>query len=104
MGPIVNRPALQGFLTRKLPARLGCYTSIVSKPNTSDIMMRILCSVLLALASFAAYAQSSVAEPPTEHASMLTVVVFIVFFVVACVGYVAYAWWSGKKEKERGGS
>lgn len=66
-------------------------------------MMQRLCSFLLALASFSAYAQSSVAEPPTEHASMLTVVVFIAFFVVACVGYVAYAWRSGKKEQERGG-
>jgi membrane protein DedA with SNARE-associated domain len=66
-------------------------------------MMRLLCSFLLALASFIAFAQSSGAEPPVEHASMLTVVVFIVFFIVACVAYVAYAWWSGKKEKERGG-
>jgi flagellar basal body-associated protein FliL len=65
-------------------------------------MARLLCSFLLALASFCAFAQSSGAEAPTEHASMFTVVIFAVFFVVACVAYVAYAWWSGKKEKERG--
>jgi flagellar basal body-associated protein FliL len=62
-------------------------------------MVRLLCSFLLALASCAAYAQSSGAEPPAEHASLLTVVIFFVLFVAACVGYVGYAWWSGKKKK-----
>lgn len=66
-------------------------------------MVRILCSFLLALASWSAYAQSSGAEPPVEHASMLTVVIFVVLFVAGCVGFVWYTWWQGRKEKERGG-
>jgi hypothetical protein len=61
-------------------------------------MMRLLYSFLLALVSCFAYAQSSGAEPPVEHASMVTVVIFIGFFAAACVGYVAYTWWSGKKK------
>jgi hypothetical protein len=61
-------------------------------------MARLLCSFLLALASCSAFAQSSVAEAPVEHASVLTVVVFIFFFVAACVGYVGYTWWRGRKK------
>jgi predicted Na+-dependent transporter len=67
-------------------------------------MMRLLCSFLLALASSFAYAQSSTAEAPVEHASVLTVVIFIVLFVAACLGYLVYAWIGGRKKKERGGN
>jgi heme/copper-type cytochrome/quinol oxidase subunit 2 len=67
-------------------------------------MMRILCSCLLALASCCAFAQSSAAEAPVEHASVFTVVVFLVLFVAGCLGYFVYAWMSGKKRKERGGT
>jgi len=63
-------------------------------------MARILGSFLLALASLSALAQSSGAEPPVEHASMLTVVIFIFVFVAACVGYVAYTWWRGRKKED----
>lgn len=66
-------------------------------------MVRLLCSFLLALASWSAYAQSSGAEPPVEHASFLTVVIFIVFFVGSCVAYVGYTWWSGRKKEGRDG-
>jgi flagellar basal body-associated protein FliL len=65
-------------------------------------MTRLLYSFLLTLASCCVYAQSS-AEAPVEHASVLTVIIFIVVFIAGCLGYVAYAWWSGKKEKERPG-
>jgi hypothetical protein len=61
-------------------------------------MARLLCSFLLVLASCCVYAQSSGAEPPVEHANFLTVVIFIFVFVAACVGYVAYTWWRGKKK------
>jgi len=60
-------------------------------------MMRFLCGALLALASWSAYAQSP-AEPPVEHASPVTVIIFIVVFLAACVGYVGYTWWRGRKK------
>ena len=62
-------------------------------------MARLLCSFLLALASCCVYAQSSGAEPPVEHASMVTVVIFIFVFVAACVGYIGYTWWRGRKKE-----
>lgn len=64
-------------------------------------MSRLLCSFLLALASWSAFAQSSGAEPPVEHASMLTVAIFIVVFIASCVGWFAYTWWDARKKGER---
>jgi hypothetical protein len=61
-------------------------------------MMRSLCSFLLALAAGSAYAQSSVPEAPVEQASPVTVVIFVVVFLAACVGYVGYTWWRGRKK------
>lgn len=66
-------------------------------------MMRHLWGFLLTLASCCAYAQSSGAEAPVEHASMFTVVVFVVLFAAVCLGYVGYAWSSARKRKERDG-
>ena len=66
-------------------------------------MVRLLCSFLLALASCSAYAQNSGAEAPVEHASVLTVVIFVVLFVGGCVGYIGYTWWRGRQKEERGG-
>jgi hypothetical protein len=63
-------------------------------------MMRLLCSFLLAVASFSLFAQTTAAEAPTEHASMLTVVVFGVVFVASCVGVLWYMWWQSKKKGE----
>ncbi len=63
--------------------------------------MRILSTFLLALFSLAAFAQTA-AEAPVEKASAATIIVFVAFFVVSCVGYFAYAWWSDKKEKAAG--
>ena len=59
-------------------------------------MARLISAFLLILAFCSAYAQT---EAPTEHASSLTVIIFIVMFVGCCVGYVAYTWWGRKKKK-----
>ena len=63
-------------------------------------MMRYLCGFLLALASFCAFAQSKVAEAPTEQASPVVVVIFLIMFVVGCVGTLGYMWWNGKKKEK----
>jgi len=68
--------------------------------ESSETMARLLCTFLLVLASWSAFAQSSGAEPPVEHANMFTVVIFIVVFIAACVGYVGYTWWRGRKKGE----
>lgn len=90
------------MVTRKVPARWECYINHIEsrKPNASEIMVRRLCSFLLILASWCAYAQSSGAEPPVEHASLLTVAIFIFVFVAACVGYVGFTWWRGRKKED----
>jgi hypothetical protein len=62
-------------------------------------MARLLGSFLLALASLSAYAQGSGVEPPVEKVSLLAVGLFVAVFVAACVGYVGYTWWSGRKKK-----
>ncbi len=51
------------------------------------------------LVSASAFAQ---AEPPTEKASPLTVVIFLVLFVGSCVGYFVYVWWKQRKSREQG--
>ena len=61
-------------------------------------MARILCSILLALASWSAFAQTAAAEVPAEKASAFTVGIFIFLFIAGCVGYVAYTWWQGRKK------
>jgi hypothetical protein len=62
-------------------------------------MKRVLCSLPLALTSFAAFAQAT-AEAPVEHASMATVVVFGILFVGSCAGAIGYMWWQSKKKKD----
>ena len=59
-------------------------------------MFRLLSAFLVVFASCPALAQT---EAPTEHASSLTVIIFVVMFVGSCVGYVAYTWWGRKKKK-----
>ena len=66
-------------------------------------MMRLLCSLLLALASLSVFAQEKAAEAPVEHASPVVVVLFLVVFVVACVGAVGYMWWQNKNKGEGNG-
>jgi flagellar basal body-associated protein FliL len=63
-------------------------------------MNRLLSGFLLVLATCAAYAQTSTADAPAEQASMLTVILFLVLFVGACVAFVAYTWWNGRKSKQ----
>ena len=63
-------------------------------------MVRLLSGFLLVLASCCAYAQST-ADAPAEHASPVAVVIFVVLFIGACVGYVAYTWWNGRKKEQR---
>ena len=67
-------------------------------------MVRFLCSFLLTLASWAAFAQDAGAEAPVEHASMLTVVIFVVVFVASCVAWGVYTWWHGRNKAERDGT
>lgn len=59
-------------------------------------MARLLAGFILLLTMFSAFAQ---AEVPTEHASPITVIIFVVMFVGCCIGYVAYTWWGRKKKK-----
>lgn len=63
-------------------------------------MTRHLLRFLPAFISFAAVAQEKAAEAPQEHASPLTVIIFLVLFLGSCAVYGWYAWWSGRKEKE----
>lgn len=62
--------------------------------------MRILSSLLLALFSFAAFAQSAAAEAPAEKANFLTILLFLGVFAACCVGYFVYARMDAKKAKE----
>jgi hypothetical protein len=59
-------------------------------------MARLLAGFILLLTICSAFAQ---AEVPTEKASSLTVIIFVVMFVGCCVGYVGYTWWGRKKKK-----
>lgn len=64
-------------------------------------MTRNLIRFLPAVMSFAAFAQEK-AEVPQEHASPVTVIIFLVLFIGSCAAYGWYAWWSGRKEKQAG--
>ena len=64
-------------------------------------MSRLISGFLLLLSFCNAYAQTP--EPPVEHASGVTVAAFVILFVGGCLGYVWYAWWSGRKEERRKG-
>jgi hypothetical protein len=66
-------------------------------------MTQLLRTLLLAIPSTVAFAQSTGAEPPVEHASMVTVAIFIILFIGGCVGMVGYMWWNGRKEAKRDG-
>jgi uncharacterized membrane protein YdjX (TVP38/TMEM64 family) len=65
-------------------------------------MVKLLSSFLPVLACCFAYAQSSTAEAPAEHASLLTVVIFLVLFIGTCVAFVGYTWWQHRKKGQRG--
>jgi CHASE2 domain-containing sensor protein len=63
------------------------------------VMFKTLSRFLPLLIAFSAYAQT---EAPTEKASPLIVVIFLVLFVGSCVGYFAYMWWNQRKSRQRG--
>jgi flagellar basal body-associated protein FliL len=54
--------------------------------------------MLFFAAPFLARAAAAADEAPAEQASPITVILFLVLFVGACVAYVGYAWWNRKKE------
>ena len=62
-------------------------------------MAKVLSWLLPVLLISSAYAQ---AEPPTEKASPVTVVIFLLLFVGSIAGYFAYIWWNQRKKRQRG--
>ena len=63
-------------------------------------MNRLVTSLYLFLASCAAFAQSTKPEPPTEHASPLTVMIFLGLFFGSIGAYFVYLWWTRKGRKD----
>lgn len=61
-------------------------------------MLKRVLPVLFFAAPFLARAAAAADEAPAEQASPITVILFLVLFVGACVAYVGYAWWTRKKE------
>ena len=49
------------------------------------------------LIAASAYAQT--ADAPTEKASPVTVVIFLLLFVGSIAGYFGYVWWTQRKVK-----
>jgi hypothetical protein len=60
-------------------------------------MLKRLLPVLFLAAPFLARAADASQEAPAEQASPVTVILFLVLFIGACVAYVGYAWWTRKK-------
>ena len=69
------------------------------RPHQDRVMAKVLYRLLPLLIAFSAYAQ---AEPPTEKASPVTVIIFLLLFVGSCAGYFAYIWWNQRKTRQRG--
>ena len=57
---------------------------------------RLLGLLSLWLLPWIAFAQKAAEDAPAEQASPIAVVLFVVVFIVSCVGFVAYAWWKGR--------
>lgn len=64
-------------------------------------MARPLSSLILLVSPLVAFAQSKAAEAdaPVEHASTLTVVVFLALFLGSILAYVLYLWRRARHEK-----
>ena len=62
-------------------------------------MVKTLSRFVPLLIAASAYAQ---AEPPTEKASPVTVIIFLLLFVGSCAGYFAYIWWNQRKKRKSG--
>ena len=63
-------------------------------------MIRLFSWLFLTLAFCTSYAQAP--EAPAEKANLATVVIFLALFAASCIGFLAYAWWAGKKKKKQG--
>lgn len=59
-------------------------------------MARLLLPLLILALN--AYAQTP--EPPTEKASVVTVVIFLVMFIGSCAGYLGWVLWSARKNRD----
>ena len=60
-------------------------------------MSRLLSSALPLAFVLSAYAQ----EAPTEKASPLAIILFLILFIGSGVAYAAYLWWTHKKEGKK---
>ena len=65
-------------------------------------MNRLFATLYLFLASCAAFAQEAKPEPPTEHASPLTVMIFLGLFFGSIGAYFVYLWWTRKAGRKGG--
>lgn len=68
-------------------------------------MFRFLSAVALFLMSsplFAAMKEMDAANAPAETVSVVWVVVFVVLFVVSCVGFFAFIWLKDDKNQQAG--
>ncbi|MGZ5037793.1 MAG: hypothetical protein ACXWHZ_13645 [Usitatibacter sp.] len=63
-------------------------------------MTKALYRFLPALIASSAFAQSTAADAPSESASPVTVVIFLVLFFGSIAGYFAYVWWSQRKVRQ----
>jgi hypothetical protein len=61
-------------------------------------MARLVSSLFILLSPLLAFAQAKApaGEPPVEHASVLTVVVFLGLFFGSILAYAAYLWWRAR--------
>jgi len=64
--------------------------------KVSDAMAKMLLPFLILALN--AYAQTP--EPPTEKASVVTVVIFLVMFIGSCAGYLVYVLWAARKKQD----
>ena len=57
-------------------------------------MLKRLLPLLFLAAPFLARAAD---DAPSEQASPVAVILFLVVFIGGCIGFVAYVWWTRKK-------
>jgi len=61
-------------------------------------MSRSFSRLLPILAAWSTYAAAATpADAPAEQASPVTVIVFLVLFLGACVAFGVYLWWNNRK-------
>jgi hypothetical protein len=59
-------------------------------------MAKLLCSAILLFLSLQAWAQKAAGDVPSEQASPVVVVAFLVIFIGGCITFMAYVWWRGR--------